>query len=80
MVSTIRIDDLSTTSVSEAIILALAGMDDIDPLEIPPLAESVNPIALDSLFEDDSFSGSVTFHYEDFEITVTSDGEITIAP
>lgn len=79
MASTIRIDELSGTSVSEAVILALIRVADVDPLEIPPLGESLNPIALDSLFEDDSFTGNMTFQYEAYEITVTSDGDITIA-
>lgn len=79
MASTIRIDELSGTSVSEAVILALIRVTGVDPLEIPPLGESLNPIALDSLFEDDSFTGNMTFQYEAYEITVTSDGDITIA-
>lgn len=78
MTTTMSMDDLSANSASEAVILALASVRDVDHLELSPLGESVNPIALDMLFEDDSFTGNVTVQYEGYEITVTSDGDITI--
>lgn len=79
MTRTIRIDDLSANRISEAVILALARVSDMDHLELSPLGESVNPIALDVLFEDDSFTGNITLQYEGYEVTVTSDGDIIIA-
>ncbi len=78
MTCTIRIDDLSANGISEVVILALARVSDQDPLELSPLGESVNPIALDMLFEDDSFTGRVDFQYEGYELTLTSDGDIMI--
>lgn len=79
MTSTYRIDELPAASVSEAVVQALSRKDGVDAIEIPPLAWSVNPIALDSIFEDDAFAGSITFRYERYEITVTSDGDIVLA-
>lgn len=79
MTTTIHMDDLSATRVSEAVILALARVDDVDPLELSPLGESIKPIVLDMILEDDSFIGNVTLRYEGYEITVTSDGDIVIA-
>lgn len=78
MTRTIRIDDLSANSISEAVILAVARVRDMDPLELSPLGDSVNPIALNVLFEDESFTGNVTLQYEGYEVTVTSDGQIVI--
>lgn len=78
MTTTTSMDDLSANSVSEAVVLALAGVRDVDHLELSPLGESVNPFALDMLFEDDSFAGNVTLQYEESEISVTSDGDITV--
>lgn len=78
MTSTFRIDDLSATSVPEAVILAVAEAADVDPLDIPPLGESLNPIALELLVDDDSFSGDVTFQFGAYEVTVSSDDVITI--
>lgn len=78
MSPTIRIDELGASRVSEAVILALVRVDDVDPPGVPPLRQSVNTVALDSIFEDDSLTGCITFQYEGYEITVTSDGDITV--
>lgn len=78
MTTTTRMDDLPANAASEAVILALARVRDVDNLELSPLGESVNPIALDVLLEDDSFTGNVTLQYEESEIVVTSNGDITI--
>lgn len=79
MPTTIQMNNLSASRVSEAVILALARVEDVNPLELSPFGESVNPIALDMLLEDDSFIGDATFQYEGYEITVTSNGDITIS-
>lgn len=78
MTTTTSMDDLSANGASEAVILALSRARDVDNLELSPLGESVNPLALDVLLEDDSFAGNVTLQYEESEITVTSDGDISI--
>lgn len=79
MTSTFRIDELPAIRISEAVVQALVRKDCVDALEIQPLGQSVNPIALDSIFEDDSFAGSITFRYGRYEVTVTSDGDIVFA-
>lgn len=79
MTSTFRIDELPAVRVSEAVVQARVRKDDVDALEMEPLGRSVDPIALDSIFEDDSFDGSITFRYERYDVTVTSDGDIVFA-
>lgn len=78
MPTTTSMDDLSVDSASEAVVLAVAGVRDVDHLELSPFGEQANPIALDRLLEDDSFAGTVTVQYEGYEVTVASDGDITV--
>lgn len=75
---TIQIDEISANNISEAIILAVARVSDTDPLDLSPLAHSVNPTALDMFFDHDSYTGEVTVQYEGYDVTVTSDGKIVI--
>ncbi|WP_436344676.1 HalOD1 output domain-containing protein [Natronorubrum sp. FCH18a] len=61
----------------------IAAHDGVDPLELsPPLFHSVDPAALDSLFEptsgDESRRGRVTFTHDGKVITVDSDRNVTI--
>lgn len=79
MTPTMSMDDLSATRVSEAVVLAFTRIRVVDRLALSPFGESVNPMALDMLFEDDSFTGKVTFKYEGSDVTVTSDGDIIVS-
>lgn len=49
--------------------------------ELRPLADSVDPEALDAIF-DGRASGNayVTFRHEDYAITVTGDGDVLVDP
>lgn len=64
--------------LSLAVIECIAEVDGGDPETLPPLYESIDPEALNSLFRNRS-TGEVTFTYLDYEITVTSDA-ITTTP
>ena len=61
----------------------VAAHDGVDPMELsPPLHHSLDPAALDSLFEPTSVggprTGSVTFTYDGKTVTVDSAGDVTV--
>lgn len=49
----------------------------VDPIELPPLAGVVDPDALDRLLRS-SEAASITFSYCGYDVTVTSDGRVSI--
>lgn len=73
----------STERVSSGVIAAVAAASNTDPLQIEPLAKQIDPEALDALFADqhdgtERMAGTVTFPFSGYEITVTSDGIVTV--
>lgn len=63
--------------ISERVVQHVASTTGRDPLELPILHDIVDPDALDTLVEGMS-DGQVSFTYAGQEITITSDGEITL--
>lgn len=69
-------------AISHRVIEMVAAEVDTDPVELPPLYETIDPEALDALFAS-SFShgplvGQVAFTYGGCEITVSYDDELVI--
>jgi hypothetical protein len=64
---------------SEAIIMLIASQKDIEPTEMPPLYETIDPEALDTLFQKKP-SGFVVFEYANCEVIVQECENITILP
>jgi hypothetical protein len=62
---------------SEAIVLEIAERTDVNPVDLPPLYERVDPEALDSLVQGPG-SFYVTFEYTGYEVTVSETGCIAI--
>lgn len=58
---------------SEGVYSVVAVMEDCSALDLPPLAETIDPDALDSLLKGNSGSEEVSFHYCGYEVTATSD-------
>lgn len=67
----------ATDSVSEELLQAVATLNDADPSELALLIDTIDPEALDALFQARS-NGRVIFEYEDYRIRVTADGTIAI--
>ena len=59
----------SSVTLSEAIVVAVAEREGMSPLEIPPLFETIDPDALDSLFRERS-AGRVSFEYAGYEVVI----------
>ncbi|GCF16004.1 hypothetical protein Harman_39390 [Haloarcula mannanilytica] len=73
----------SSESVSEAVVEAVSEVEDCPPRSLPPLYNTVNPEALDKLFNRTNNAvtertGHFTFQYSDSIVTVGEDGYLTI--
>ena len=64
-------------SVSERVVLEVADATGSDALELPPLYGTVDPDALDALV-DGTANGGVSFTYARHDVTVTTDGRISL--
>lgn len=66
-------------TVSDTVIKAIAEVADVDPTKtMIPLADRIDPDALDSLFTDDDGEAQVTFSVCGLEVLVRSDGRVRI--
>ena len=66
---------------SEAVVERIANRKGVDPLELTPLYEAVDPDALDSLVtpgEGNDSALRIEFTYHGYELRVTGDGVIHI--
>lgn len=66
-----------SSPVSERVVRRVAARTGRDPLDLPVLHDLVDPDALDTLVEGMA-DGQVSFTYAGHEVTVTSDGEISL--
>lgn len=69
--------------MSQRVIMTAADACDIDPLELPPLYDAIDPDALDTLFHQERGSsqralGRVVFLFNDCEVVVHSDGAVDV--
>lgn len=73
----------SATTVSDRVVDEVANVLNADPLDLDPLYETIDPEALDSLFQSSSETGAVgrvEFEYEDCLVTVFDTGDVTVIP
>lgn len=62
---------------SMVVIDAVAEELSVDPIDVGPLADKIDPDALNELVNSMD-SGMITFPFEEFEVTVDSDGEVSL--
>lgn len=72
----------TTTDVSSTVVMAVADATDTSPFELPPLYDSIDPDALDELFQSSGDGRSrsgihVTFTMAGCTVTV-ADGAVTV--
>lgn len=65
------------SSLSQAIIEAVAEEEAVDPLKLDPLYDVIDPDALDDLFQSESIC-RVLFEYNGYEVEVTAGGNVTL--
>ena len=61
----------------ETILTEIADRKGLDPIDLPVLADSIDPDALEAVLESAS-DVSVTFQYDTNRVTVSSDGDVEI--
>lgn len=71
-------------NASESIISAVANAKAVSPLDLPPLYSSIDPDALDAFVASlndtrGEREGAVTFEYDSYEVTVTGNGDVSLA-
>lgn len=76
-----RIDQ--STSPSEAVIEAVAEAEGVEPTDLQPLYDVLDPDALNSLFKsrnhvNQTRRGLITFEYHGYEVHVDEDGQVTL--
>lgn len=76
--------DSSRDHPSLAIVAVVAAAADSDPIELSPLHSVIDTGALDELLSetttDDKKSVCLSFEYEEFDVTVYSEGTIEVSP
>ena len=67
------------SELTHEIVSAVARAEDVDPATVrPPLFESIDTEAMARLFRDTE--GHLTFEYNGYVVTVSSDGEVVLEP
>lgn len=65
--------------VGSAIVTAVAAVAGVEPDALPPIGEVVDPDALDGLLSSaDGADCWLVFEYEDYEVTVSADGDVWV--
>lgn len=68
-----------STSVTQEIIKAVSRELDVDPLDLPPIYQAIDPDALERVLDsNETTTLQVRFHYEGCEIIVTGQGAVTV--
>lgn len=68
-----------STPISNQVIQTVADAKGSDPVELRPLADVIDPDALDALFTPRSDTKkTLQFEYEGYTVTVTHEGSVTL--
>lgn len=62
---------------SETVVTAVGDLEGIEPTELPPLYEAIEPKSLDRAYRDLD-DACVTFAYTGYEVTVTGAGTVVL--
>jgi hypothetical protein len=70
-------------AVSMAVVRAVSAVEDIDPCSTPPLADEIDPDALDALFEPGPDGaprngGRISFVFASYRVTVDNGEYLTV--
>jgi hypothetical protein len=64
---------------SGLLLRTVAGYEGVDPVDLPPLQETVDVDALERLVDSaDNDALTVTFDYCGYEVTVDGDGDVSV--
>lgn len=65
-------------TVTEAVVEAVADEEGVSPLQLEPLANVVDPDALNTLYADDRHRVTLEFAYQGYRVRVDTDGRLTL--
>lgn len=71
-------NDPDPNPILSAVTAQIAELDGVDPLELSPLYDHVNPDAFAELREQSASQWQVLFYTDDYEVRVSSHGMVTI--
>lgn len=83
---TVTLGSSDDENVSEAVVAAVADAKGVSPVDVtPPLYDAVDPDALEAIVASmtcrpDGSTGRVEFSYGGYAVTVTCDGQVSVAP
>lgn len=64
--------------VSQTVVRAIAEARGTSPLALPPLADVLDPDALDALYAEERAASHVTFDYAGYSVSVAPDRTVTV--
>lgn len=79
----VHYDPGADATLSATLVKAVADLADRDPLDLDPLYETIDPETLNEFVGIDELpevAGTVTFDYEEFEVTVHASGLLELVP
>nr|WP_225317676.1 HalOD1 output domain-containing protein [Haloferax sp. CBA1150] len=74
-----RVDRDRSEPLSTNVVMSIAAIEDIRPTQLPPLAGTIDPDALNTLFEQ-SDDAIISFSYAGYRVTLDSLGSLEIMP
>ncbi|MDF9747219.1 HalOD1 output domain-containing protein [Natrinema salsiterrestre] len=66
------------SSILEAVVESLAELEDVDPHELGPLYDSIDPAVFDGLQAQDDSHWQLLFYADEYEVRVNSHGTVTV--
>lgn len=66
-------------SLSSKVVTEVATAKGVSPIDAPPLYDTIDPEALDTLFDGVSRTGHVSFSYNGCDVSVKSTGEVQVS-
>lgn len=64
-------------SISHRIIESIAEQEGMDPIDLPPLYDSVDPESLNELIRSTG-QGVIAFNYENYRVIINSDNRVQV--
>ncbi|ELZ97955.1 hypothetical protein C440_01868 [Haloferax mucosum ATCC BAA-1512] len=74
-----RIDRDTREPLSTNVVLSIAAIEDVQPTQLPPLANTIDPDALDSVFGC-SNDAILSFSYAGYRVTLDALGSLEVVP
>lgn len=65
-------------STATEVITRVAAWKDVDPVDLEPLSDTVNPDSLDALFAGTSRSGQISFRYGGCEVVIEGNDQVIV--